>query len=323
MKKLFIFLLTFICIPSVAAYESYITSGGYRTVPNVEVNWNYIEQLSTDTDKKIITKSKKKTAKKHTPLSPYNIITKTIIIDSSTIKRKLSAIKDYVVVQPNQKNFSYVQPSDSSNTTTGNAEIKEKSKIKKITKKIMAEKLKETTLSQKYSPTQNIIVEKPQFLDEEEPAMNNRILLATKDLIAVYFDKYKKFSDKKEEQPFQVIARIDDQYADVNNPFEDEFDVPTNVESLSEPKKKQAPSFNPLLRFPLSQYTVKGVITSLKGNRALITTSQGNSFYVKEGEFIGNNKGVIQEIKNNSIIIVEKDRRIEIIISATGRVSNR
>jgi len=216
-----------------------------------------------------------------------------------------------------------VQPSNSANTTTGNAEIKEKSKIKKITKKIMAEKLKETTLLQKYSPTQNIIVEKPRFLDEEEPAMNNRILLATKDLIAVYFDKYKKFSDKKEEQPSQVIARIDDQYADVNNPFEDEFDVPTNVESLSEPKKKQAPSFNPLLRFPLSQYTVKGVITSLKGNRALITTSQGNSFYVKEGEFIGNNKGVIQEIKNNSIIIVEKDRRIEIIISATGRVSNR
>ena len=323
MKKLFIFLLTLICIPSVAAYESYITSGGYKTVPSVEVNWNYIEQLSTDTDKKIITKSKKKTAKKHNPSSPYNIVTKTIIIDSSTIKRKLSAIKDYVVVQPNQKNFSYVQPSDSSNTTTGNAEIKEKSKIKKITKKIMAEKLKETTLSQKYSPTQNIVVEKPRFLDEEEPAMNNRILLATKDLIAVYFDKYKKFSDKKEEQPFQVIARIDDQYADVNNPFEDEFDVPTNVESLSEPKKKQAPSFNPLLRFPLSQYTVKGVITSLKGNRALITTSQGNSFYVKEGEFIGNNKGVIQEIKNNSIVILEKDRRIEIIISSTGRVSNR
>ena len=323
MKKLFIFLLTLICIPSVAAYEKYITSGGYRSVLNIEVNWDYIEQLSTDTDKKIITKSKKKTAKKHTPSSPYNIITKTIIIDSSTIKRKLSAIKDYVVVQPNQKNFSYVQPSDSSNTTTGNAEIKEKSKIKKITKKVMAEKLKEATLSQKYSPTQNIVVEKPQFLDEEEPAMNDRILLATKGLIAVYFDKYKKFSDKKEEQPSQVIARIDDQYADVNNPFEDEFDVPTNVESLSEPKKKQAPSFNPLLRFPLSQYTVKGVITSLKGNRALITTSQGNSFYVKEGEFIGNNKGVIQEIKNNSIIIVEKDRRIEIIISATGRVSNR
>ena len=322
MKKLFIFLLTLICIPSVAAYESYITSGGYKTVLNIEVNWDYIEQLSTDTDKKIITKSKKKTAKKHNPPSPY-IVTKTIIIDSSTIKRKLSTIKDYVIVQPNQKNFSYVQPSNSANTTAGNAEIKEKSKIKKITKKIMAEKLKETTLSQKYSPTQNIIVEKPRFLDEEEPAMNNRILLATKDLIAVYFDKYKKFSDKKKEQPSQVIARIDDQYADVNNPFEDEFDVPTNVESLSEPKKKQAPSFNPLLRFPLSEYTVKGVITSLKGNRALITTSQGNSFYVKEGEFIGNNKGVIQEIKNNSIVIVEKDRRIEIIISATGRVSNR
>ena len=323
MKKLFIFLLTFICIPSVAAYESYITSSGYKTVSSVEVNWNYIEQLSTDTYEKIIIKSKKKTAKKRNPSSPYNIVTKTIIIDSSTIKRKLSAIKDYVVVQPNQKIFSYVQPSNSANTTTGNAEIKEKSKIKKITKKIMAEKLKETTLSQKYSPTQNTVVEKPRFLDEEEPAMNDRILLATKGLIAVYLEKYKKFSDKKEEQPSQVIARIDDQYADVNNPFEDEFDVPTNVESLSEPKKKQAPSFNPLLRFPLSQYTVKGVITSLKGNRALITTSQGNSFYVKEGEFIGNNKGVIQEIKNNSIIIVEKDRRIEIIISATGRVSNR
>ena len=127
MKKLFIFLLTFICIPSVAAYESYITSSGYKTVESVEVNWNYIEQLSTDTDKKIITKSKKKTAKKHNPPSPY-IITKTIIIDSSTIKRKISAIKDYVVVQPNQKKSSYVQPSNSANTTAGNPGIKEKSK---------------------------------------------------------------------------------------------------------------------------------------------------------------------------------------------------
>ena len=70
MKKLFIFLLTFICIPSLAAYESYITSRGYKTVSSVEVNWNYIEQLSTDTYTKIITKSKKKTAKKPNSPSP-------------------------------------------------------------------------------------------------------------------------------------------------------------------------------------------------------------------------------------------------------------
>ena len=75
MKKLFIFLLTLICIPSVAAYESYITSGGYRTVLNIEVNWDYIEQLSTDTDKKIINKSKKKTAK-NTPLHPLILLQK-------------------------------------------------------------------------------------------------------------------------------------------------------------------------------------------------------------------------------------------------------
>ena len=46
MKKLFIFLFTLICVPSVSAYESYITSGGYKAMLNVEVNWGYIEQLS-------------------------------------------------------------------------------------------------------------------------------------------------------------------------------------------------------------------------------------------------------------------------------------
>ena len=59
------------------------------------------------------------------------------------------------------------------------------------------------------------------------------------------------------------------------------------------------------------------------GNRALITTSQGNYFYIKEGELIGANKGVVDEIKNNSIVILERDRRVEIIISSDGRVSSK
>ena len=51
--------------------------------------------------------------------------------------------------------------------------------------------------------------------------------------------------------------------------------------------------------------------------------SSDKDFYIKEGELIGANKGVVNEIKDNSIIILQADRRIEIIISSDGRVSNR
>ena len=96
------------CIPSLAAYEPYITSGGYKAVPNVEVNWNYIEQLSADTSKKIITKSKKKTVKKHNPSSPY-IVTKTIIINSSTIKKESKQINYYKILVKYQVTGNYLR----------------------------------------------------------------------------------------------------------------------------------------------------------------------------------------------------------------------
>ena len=130
---------------------------------------------------------------------------------------------------------------------------------------------------------------------------------------------------KEKEQSSQVKTKKNYQYANIDNPFDDTFDSPSNIESYtkSKVKKTKTPSYNPLIQFPLSEYTVKGVMPSEQGNRALITTARGNYFYLREGEFLGANKGVVDQIKNNSIVILERDRRIEIIVSSDGRVSRK
>ena len=50
------------------------------------------------------------------------------------------------------------------------------------------------------------------------------------------------------------------------------YEIESDNTIKSKAKKTKAPSYNPLTRYPLSDYTVKGVITSNEGNRALIST---------------------------------------------------
>ena len=290
MKKILLIILLIICPPAIA-YNQHISASGYNYQQGVVVNWDSIENL----------KSQKN-------------IQKTIIIDSFSTK-KYEKTNSYVVYQPNYKVNYTSLPSSSYMYEDKKKDIVKKEIQKKPVSKKVEEKQPVELSKINPIPTENVVIKQPRFIEEKKEIKKN--LIATiKDIVPI--DLTPKNKQIKKEN------NLENQYA-VNNPFEDEFDASPDIENFIVPKekKKKAPSYNPLVRFPLSDYTVKGLVTSDQGNRALITTAQGDYFYVKEGELIGINKGIIKEIKSNSIVILERDRKIEIIVSSNGRVSNR
>ena len=322
LKEFFLYLMVipFVGIMPSIAMEGYIYQGGYNYNHSVIVNW-YSE------DKQLI-KEKKESVKKKTDYKDLNfLVTKTIIIDSSTVKKKKMK-KDYVIVQHTINDPSYVSSSYILNKKDEEIDLKKPKTI--TTTKDSIDKLIEIRIQKEYPPTMNTIVEEQRIFDADKSKKNKKVQLATKEIMPLDINKYldlNKYNEitKKKEQSSQVKIKKNYQYAKTDNPFDDTFDSPSKVENYtkSKIKKTKAPSYNPLIQFPLSEYTVKGVITSEQGNRALITTAQGNYFYLKEGELLGANKGVVTKIKNNSIIILERDRRIEIIVSSDGRVSRK
>ena len=230
--------------------------------------------------------------------------------------------KDYVIVQHTINNPSYLSSSYTLNKKR-EIDLKKPEPIT-TTKKDTVDELIEMKIQKQYPPTMNTIVEEQRIFDADKNKKNKKVQLVTKEMMSLDLNKYNEIT-KKKEQSSQVKTKKNYQYATTDNPFDDTFDSPSKAKNYtkSKVKKTKAPSYNPLIQFPLSEYTVKGVITSEQGNRALITTAQGNYFYLKEGELLGANKGVVTKIKNNSIIILERDRRIEIIVSSDGRVSRK
>ena len=314
-KELYIYLMaiSFIGVLPSIAMEGYIYQGGYNYNHSVIVNW-YSE------DKQLI-KEKKESVKKKTDYKDLNfLVTKTIIIDSSTVKKKKMK-KDYVIVQHTINDPSYV-PSSYTLNKKDKIDLKKPKTI--TTTKDSIDKLIEMRIQKQYPPTMNTIVEEQRIFDADKSKKNKKVQLADKGMMPLDLTKYNEVT-KKKEQSSKVKTKKNYQYANIDNPFDDTFDSPSKVENYtkSKVKKTKAPSYNPLIQFPLSEYTVKGVMTSEQGNRALITTAQGNYFYLREGEFLGANKGVVDQIKNNSIVILERDRRIEIIVSSDGRVSRK
>ena len=286
------------------AVQGYINHGGFVYNQSVIVNWNVFAEPS-DNRAKI-----NKISYKDLNFS----VKQPIIIDSSTVPSKTN---NYVIIQDivdKNNNKSLIQ-----NQKLVNKEI---SKSRPKTKDVMKKKLIAMEQQKEYLPTKNVIVSEPRFIEDKK---NKKVELATIKMVPVDLENNKKTFEKNIKKEKEIRIKIENLFANVDNPFDDTFDSPVDTETFTKPgvKKTKAPSYNPLTRYPLSQYTVKGVITSNQGNRALVTTDQGNYFYIKEGQFIGVNKGIVDTINDNSIIILQKDRRIEIIVSSDGRISRK
>ena len=296
----------FIVIEPLLAVQGLMNHGGYNYRPSVIINWGNLEK-PTFNKKKIVKKIDYQDLNFSDP--------KSIIIDSSTVGNKTNL--DYVIIQETDKKYSY--KSLSQNQTSKNNQKLRKSAA--ASKNVMKKKNIAMKTQKKYLPTRNVIIEEPRFVESNK---NKKIRLANKKVIPLNLDNYEKSIEKSVEKNQQIKIKINNQYANVDNPFDDSLDSPVDSETLkSNVKKTKATNYNPLTRHHLSDYTVKGVITSNQGNRALITTNEGNYFYLTEGELIGIDEGVVVKISNNSVVILQRDRRIEIIVSSDGRASRK
>ncbi|MDP6683983.1 MAG: pilus assembly protein PilP [Desulfobacterales bacterium] len=86
------------------------------------------------------------------------------------------------------------------------------------------------------------------------------------------------------------------------------------LQEAVEPAKK----VHPLLRNPVLDYTLKGVIISPEYRIALIETDTGMPNFCRVGDKLGRNGGVIASI-NESNVQVREGKKIEILKIKVGR----
>ena len=67
----------------------------------------------------------------------------------------------------------------------------------------------------------------------------------------------------------------------------------------------EADAESPLQQFELGQLTVSGVVWQADRRRALVLDPAGQAFVVKSGDHIGKNGGVITEISDSSMLVLE------------------
>ena len=77
-------------------------------------------------------------------------------------------------------------------------------------------------------------------------------------------------------------------------------------EEMEEKKKRKPRTY--LETVDLSQLELSVIITSTKGNWAMVRDAKGLGHVIKKGTFIGTNGGIVYEITNKAIIIREEYR---------------
>ena len=156
--------MPFVSAMHAMAMKGHMYQGGYNYNHSVIVNW-YSE------DKQLI-KEKKESIKKTDYKDLNSLVTKTIIIDSSTVKKK-KIKKDYVIVQHTINNPSYVSSSYTLNKKKDEIDLK-KTKPIATTKKSTVDKLIEMRIEKHYPPTMNTIVEEQRIFDADKSKRNKK-----------------------------------------------------------------------------------------------------------------------------------------------------
>ncbi len=69
-------------------------------------------------------------------------------------------------------------------------------------------------------------------------------------------------------------------------------------------------SKNPLQRYRLEAYKLTGIVVSATKKEAVIVAPDGKTYFVKEGDYLGNMGERIVAIERNALILVRGDKRI-------------
>jgi len=71
---------------------------------------------------------------------------------------------------------------------------------------------------------------------------------------------------------------------------------------------------HPLQQHPVKNYILTGVISSSKGKIALIRAKNGEEYFVRVGNLLGNTEGKITEISGIGIEVSEKDSIVSLMV---------
>ncbi len=71
-------------------------------------------------------------------------------------------------------------------------------------------------------------------------------------------------------------------------------------------EKKRRMPLTPLEKVDLSQLTLKGIIQSPNGSRAIVTEASGKGYVIRVGTFIGTQSGRVNEILRDRVIVEEE-----------------
>jgi len=72
---------------------------------------------------------------------------------------------------------------------------------------------------------------------------------------------------------------------------------------------------NPLQRYDVKSFTLKGVVATSQGNLALVVAPDGNIYIVKEGMYMGNKGEIIEKITLNTIVLKRGSRTITLTMA--------
>ena len=70
-------------------------------------------------------------------------------------------------------------------------------------------------------------------------------------------------------------------------------------------RKKRKPT-TPLERIELSQLSLRAIVRSAKGNKALVQEATGKGYVITKGTFIGVNQGTVIDIQKDRVIVEEE-----------------
>ena len=75
-------------------------------------------------------------------------------------------------------------------------------------------------------------------------------------------------------------------------------------------RKKRKPT-TPLERIELSQLSLKAIVRSAQGNKALVEEASGKGYIITKGTFIGVNQGTVIDIQKDRVIVEEEVESIQ------------
>jgi len=87
------------------------------------------------------------------------------------------------------------------------------------------------------------------------------------------------------------------------------------------PDGKVTEGAHPLQKYPVNNYILMALITSNKGNIAMVKAKNGEEFFVRINDALGSSNGKITNINKRGIEVSEKDKVISLLVR-NRRVGN-